>query len=309
MRIAIASGKGGTGKTTIAVGLAVSAPQAVRLLDCDVEEPNCHIFLKPQIQSSEPVCVPVPEVDSSKCDLCGKCSSICQFSAIVVLKKSVLTFPELCHGCGGCLHICPQGAIREIGREVGVREKGRAGDIQFHQGRLRIGETMAPPLIQAVKEGLQNDRLNLIDCPPGTSCPVIAAVQGSDYVILVTEPTPFGLHDLTLAVETMRQLGLAFGVIINRADIGDNRVADYCRAESIPILMQIPDDRKIAEAYSQGRTIVEAEPKLRETFRGVLHDIASSLGRVPGEAQKITEHLTVEGSANSLFRPQTGEIL
>lgn len=266
MRIAIASGKGGTGKTTIAVGLAVSAPQPVRLLDCDVEEPNCHIFLKPEIQSSEPVCVPVPEVNSSKCDLCGKCSSICQYSGIVVLKKSVLTFPELCHGCGGCLHICPQGAIREIGREVGMREKGRAGNIEFHQGRLRIGEAMAPPLIQAVKEGLQKNCLNLMDCPPGTSCPVIAAVQGSDFVILVTEPTPFGLHDLTLAVEMMQSLALPFGVVVNRVQGGYSLVRDYCRQQQIEILAEIPDDRRAAEAYSRGEVLTEALPEFQRHF-------------------------------------------
>ena len=266
MVLAVASGKGGTGKTTLTVSLALSIRGSVRLLDCDVEEPNCHIFLRPEIESSETVGVPVPLVDERKCTACGDCAEICQYNAIAVLKTGVLVFPELCHGCGGCALICPEGAISETSREVGVVEAGRAGRVEFVHGRLRVGEAMSPPLVRAVKRHVKNNGITIIDCPPGTSCPVIAAVKDSDYVILVTEPTPFGLHDLTLAVDTVRWMRMSFGVVINRADVGDARVRDYCAREGISVLLEIPDDRRIAEAYSRGSLIVEALPEYRGLF-------------------------------------------
>lgn len=270
MQITIASGKGGTGKTTIAVNLALSIEGKVRLLDCDVEEPNCHVFLRPEIHDTETVGIPVPVVDAEKCAACGKCSNLCQYNAIAAMKKKTLVFPELCHGCGGCALICPENAITETSREVGVVETGRAGHIEFVHGRMRVGEAMSPPLIRAVRRHAKKDALTIIDSPPGTSCPVIAALKDSDYVILVTEPTPFGLHDLTLAVDTVRKMNIPFGVVINRADVGDGRVRNYCAEQAIAVLLEIPHDRRIAEAYSRGQPMVEALPALRREFISLL---------------------------------------
>ena len=278
--IAVASGKGGTGKTTVAVALALSAPRPVALLDCDVEEPNCHIFLKPHIRRRESVGIPVPVVDEAKCTACGECGRICQYSAIVSLKTRPLVFPELCHGCGGCAKVCPTGAIREVEQEIGVVEVGAQDGVAFAQGRLNVGHPMSPPLIRAVKRHALGDGTTIIDCPPGTSCPVIAAVRRSDFVLLVTEPTPFGLHDLRLAVETVRELDLPFGVIINRADAGDDRVDRFCAAEGIPILLRIPDDRCIAEAYSRGESVLAARPGLRSTFAALHAGIAREVTAV-----------------------------
>ena len=275
MRIAVASGKGGTGKTTVAVNMALAAEREVQLLDCDVEAPNCHIFLAPQFDSSEAVTVPVPEVDRSKCTGCGKCAEVCQYSAIVSLKTEPLVFPEMCHGCGGCFLACPAGAISEAGREVGVLEQGRANGCWFAHGRLNIGEAMAPPVIRAVKKRAKHDRLVIVDSPPGTSCPVIEAVRSCDYVVLVTEPTPFGLHDLDLAVAMVGALSIPFGVVINRSDVGGDMVRSYCAEHRIRLLAEIPDDRKIAEAYSRGETVVEALPDYTGIFRAVLAQIES----------------------------------
>lgn len=263
MKIVIASGKGGTGKTTVAVNLArvlADNGQKVQYLDCDVEEPNGHIFLKPDIVESQPVGIPVPIVDEAKCNGCRKCAEACQYHAIAVLKKP-LVFPELCHGCGGCTLVCPTGAIREQDRTIGVVELGSADGIAFAQGRLNIGEPMAPPLIRAVKQRMISTGDALLDAPPGTSCPVVATVRGADCVLLVTEPTPFGLNDLQLAVEMIRQLGVRHGVVINRSDSGDKRVRDYCAAEKIPVLLEISDDRRVAEAYSRGELAARALPE------------------------------------------------
>jgi MinD superfamily P-loop ATPase len=270
MILAVASGKGGTGKTTVAVNLALCSPRPVRLLDCDVEEPNCHIFLKPIIRERETVHLLTPSVDESTCNACGECARLCQYHAILPLGKRVMVFPELCHGCGGCAKVCPTGAIREVEREIGVVEIGAAGGVAFVQGTLAIGQPTAPPVIRAVKHHTAYDRLNIVDCAPGTSCPVVTAVRGSDYVLLVTEPTPFGLHDLKLAAETVRQLGIPFGVVINRAGIGDDRVQSYCAGEGIPVLLEIPDDRRIAEAYSRGQAASDAVPELRKAFEGLV---------------------------------------
>jgi len=279
LKIAIASGKGGTGKTTVAVNLAKILEGPVRLLDCDAEEPNCHIFLKPVIEHRESVSIRIPCVDESRCDACGECGRFCEFKAIVSLKTEPLVFPELCHGCGGCARICPQGAIREVEREIGVLETGRSGGIELIQGRLNVGEPMAPPLIRAAKRRAGNGGTILLDAPPGTSCPVIATLRDADRVVLVTEPTPFGLYDLTLAVETVRQLGIPFGVVINRADGGDGRVRDYCKAEKIEVFLEIPDRRSVAEAYSVGLPIVECLPEMRPYFR----ELATRLNLPMGE--------------------------
>jgi MinD superfamily P-loop ATPase len=277
MILAVASGKGGTGKTTVAVNLALCSPRPVRLLDCDVEEPNCHIFLKPIIRERETVYLLVPSVDASKCNGCGECARLCQYHAILPLGKRVMVFPELCHGCGGCAKVCPTGAIRDVEREIGVVEIGAAGGVAFVQGTLAVGQPAAPPVIRAVKRHTAYDRLNIVDCAPGTSCPVVTAVRGSDYVLLVTEPTPFGLHDLRLAVETIRQLEIPFGVVINRAGIGDDRVQSYCVREGIPVLLEIPDDRRIAEAYSRGQAASDAVPELRKAFEGLVRALGGQL--------------------------------
>ena len=274
MIISVASGKGGTGKTTIAVNLALSL-DCVQLLDCDVEEPNAHIFLKPKIVDTQTISIPVPKVDETKCNYCGLCAKVCAYNAIAVIKDNILIFKELCHGCGGCSLLCPQGAIGETNKEIGVVELGEGNGVQFGHGRLNIGEAMSPPLIRAVKQNINSIRTCIIDAPPGTSCPVIVAVKGTDFCLLVTEPTPFGLNDLELAVEAIRLMKIPFGVVINRADIGDEGVRQYCSRENIPILMEIPMDRKIAEAYSIGVPMVEKMPEWREKFRRLYERVAS----------------------------------
>lgn len=279
MIIAVASGKGGTGKTTVAVNLAMCLREPVHLLDCDVEEPNCHIFLSPEIHHRERAGLPFPIVDESLCNGCGECSRVCQYNAIVALKTKPLVFPALCHGCGGCVKVCPVNAISEGMREIGTIETGTGHHIRFVQGCLDVGQTLSPPLIRSVKRYSGEEGITIIDCPPGTSCPVIAAVKGSDYVVLVTESTPFGLHDLKLAVETMRRLELSFGVVINRTTSRDQRVVAYCKSEHIAILLEIPDDRRAAVAYSRGQLIVEAVPEMRELFERLCCRIFSEMQR------------------------------
>jgi MinD superfamily P-loop ATPase len=286
--VSIASGKGGTGKTTIAVNLALCLPGPVQLLDCDVEEPNCAIFLKPTLALRENAAIPVPRVNEALCTKCGECGTSCRYHAIVSFKTTPLVFPELCHGCGGCALICPTGAISEELRPIGVIEEGNARGIHFTQGRMNVGEAMAVPVIRAVKRKILAGATVILDCPPGTSCPVISAVQGSDYVVLVTEPTPFGLNDLRLAVETVRALALPFAVVINRADVGDDGVRRYCREEDIPILLELPDERRIAEEYSRGVPAVEALPGLRVLFEGLGARIAAEVeahGAVPARME------------------------
>ena len=272
MIIAVASGKGGTGKTTVATSLAVSISDA-QILDCDVEEPNAHIFIKPRIKNKELVSIPVPEVDKSKCDGCGRCQEVCAYNAIAVVSKKVLIFPELCHGCGSCSYFCPQHAIKEVNKEIGSVEIGERDNLLFVHGKLNIGEAMSPPLIKAVKKHINSDRVNIIDAPPGTSCPVITSIKGSDFCLLVTEPTPFGLNDLILAVEVLRKLNIPFGVVINRSDLGDKKTDAYCCQENIPVLMRIPFKREIASAYSKGISIVEAFPEYNKDFQELLDNI------------------------------------
>lgn len=281
MIISVASGKGGTGKTTVATNLALSLKN-VQLLDCDVEEPNAHLFLKPHIIVREVnACILVPEIDEAKCTYCGKCAEVCAYNAMAVIpagegkRGNVLIFPNLCHSCGACAYFCPQKAITEVSRPIGVIELGEKGDLHFVSGRLNIGEAMSPPVIRQVKSYIEPGKTVIIDAPPGTSCPVIASVKGSDFCILVTEPTPFGLNDLILAVEVLRKLELPFGVVINRCDIGDDKVEEYCKNENIEILMRIPFSRKIAVSYSSGIPIVEKEPAYKDEFAGLYTRICS----------------------------------
>jgi MinD superfamily P-loop ATPase len=269
----VASGKGGTGKTTVSVALAQAFDGPVCLIDCDVEEPNSALFIKPENLSKRKVTVPIPEIDTEKCIACGACSKLCVFNAIAIAGDSALVFPELCHSCGGCARICPEGAISETPQPIGKITLGQAGHITTIEGKLNIGNTMAPPLIRAVKKAAPPGLPVLIDCPPGTSCPMITAVSGCDFVILVTEPTPFGLNDLKLAVETVQKLERPFGVIINRSDAGDDRVVDYCEEESISILLQIPESRKIAEATSRGEGILSVEPEMKTRFQILIQTI------------------------------------
>ncbi|MDD5015800.1 MAG: ATP-binding protein [Atribacterota bacterium] len=293
MIISVASGKGGTGKTTIAVNLAFTLAKDkeknVQFLDCDVEEPNAHLFLKPVITGSEAVEIPVPKIDDEKCNYCGKCAEVCVFNAIAVTKNKVLVFPGLCHGCGACTLFCPEKAITEQGKEVGIIEEGKAGSINFTHGRLNIGEPMAPPIIRKIKKkakkdgikGEDNDitrnHITLIDAPPGTSCPVIESVKDSDFTILVTEPTPFGLHDLVLAVEVLQKLKIPHGVVLNKCDIGDHKVEEYCKKNNIPILLSIPLDKEIAVAYSKGIPIVKINSSYEQKFSQLFQKIIQKI--------------------------------
>ena len=268
MIISVASGKGGTGKTTIATNLALTVEQ-VQFIDCDVEEPNAHLFLKPQIEKNVAVTIPIPRVDETKCTHCGRCAEACEFNALVVFPQTVLVFEELCHGCGSCSYICPEGAITEKEKEIGTVEIGNVDGMEFIHGRLNVGEPMATPIIRIEKSFMNTERTVIMDAPPGTSCPVIETVKGSDFCLLVTEPTPFGLNDLKLTVEMLKQLHIPMGIVINRADVGNKDVYAYCRRENIPILLEIPMDRKIAHLYSEGISFVEKIPEYRDKFIGL----------------------------------------
>lgn len=271
--ISIASGKGGTGKTSVAVALAISLKEPVQFLDCDVEAPNGHIFMKPRWENKETIYAQIPVVDETKCTFCRACSQLCRFKAILVLGEAILAFPEMCHACGGCFLVCRPKALNPGKKELGQIEEGWSGAIRFVHGRLRVGEPMSPPLIREVKKRNKKDALAILDAPPGTSCPVFQTVKGSDYTILVTEPTPFGLYDLKLAVESLGNLRIPFGVILNRADSGDQKVQAYLESQGIPLLMEIPFDRKIAEGYARGESLIQVRPEMREKFRNLFQEI------------------------------------
>ncbi|HIC91798.1 MAG TPA: (4Fe-4S)-binding protein [Syntrophaceae bacterium] len=288
MVISVASGKGGTGKTTVAINLALSLSEGclnnVQLIDCDVEEPNCHLFLKPHIEKKFPVGIATPEVDESRCDYCGKCAEACQFKALAVIKegRSILYYKELCHGCGACAYICPSHAVKEKFEDIGFIEIGKVGDIEFIHGLLNIGKPMAVPIIRKQKGLIDRRKTVILDVQPGTSCPVVMAVGGTDFCLLVTEPTPFGLNDLKIAVEMTRKLSVPLGVVVNCSDIGDRKVWDYCNRENIPILMEMPWNRRIAEAYSKGIPLVEEMPEYREKFRLMYNQIEAIIeGTIP----------------------------
>jgi len=285
MKIVVASGKGGTGKTTVATSLALSLAvgepgqpvfQPPTYLDCDVEGPNAHLFLAPTFERRQDVEIFIPRVDEAKCTACGRCAEVCQYHAIVVLGKRTLVFPQLCHGCGSCTLVCPQGAITEEPHAIGVLEAGLAArGISFARGVLDVGEPMATPAIRQLKRWAipGGGSLVIIDAPPGTSCPVVEAVRGADYLLLVTEPTPFGLHDLRLAAEVAAELDMPAGVIINRDGIGDAQVDAFCDAAGLPILMRIPFERTIAEGIARGRPLVEIRPEYTPRFRAIFEQI------------------------------------
>ena len=274
--ITVASGKGGTGKTTVAVNLALSLDD-VNLFDCDVEEPNVHTLLHPKDIISETVSVPTPDVNQDLCTLCGKCGEFCQFNAIFVGKTKVMIFEEICHSCGGCARVCPEQAISERDRPVGAIKTSKVDLVALTSGELKIGEPMAVPIIKAVKDRIVVDEVNILDAPPGTSCTVIETVQESDYVILVTEPTPFGLHDLMMTVDVVDKLRVPYGVIINRSTIGNEDTANFLKERGIPILLEIPFDRHIAELYSKGIPFVKELPQYRAMFQDVMKHIEEVL--------------------------------
>jgi len=279
LKISIASGKGGTGKTTIATNMACYLAMQndnVIYADCDVEEPNGHIFLKPEWDKTYNVQVKNPKIDNEKCDYCAICSEFCQFNALAVLKNKVLTFPNLCHSCGGCKLLCPQEAIHEVERTIGEVRAGHRNNLTVYEGRLNVRESLSPPVIKFLKSIIKQSEILIIDAPPGTSCPVIEAIKDSDYVILVTEPTPFGLNDLILAVDTVKKLGLPFGVIVNRDGVGDDRVLKYCKENRIEVLLQIPNDRQVAEIYSEGGLIVEKLKKYQKYYENLTQKIFAS---------------------------------
>lgn len=273
MKIAIASGKGGTGKTTVSVNLAYTIKKRVQILDCDVEEPNCQLFLQATELSSQDVNVPVPEIDESLCLECGECAKFCEFNAIAFLGRFPLIFPEMCHSCGGCVELCPSKALSEIDKNIGKINNFQKGNILLTEGRLNIGVAMAPPLINAVKNESKENQIVILDAPPGTTCPVVATIQNADFVILVTEPTPFGLNDLKLAVDMVEVINIPYGVVINRVGVGDNKVQEFCIAKNIPILLEIPNDRAIAEVYSRGKLIVEELTQYQVLFENLLNKI------------------------------------
>ncbi len=288
IRVAVASGKGGTGKTSLAVSLALAlledgeqqadpGPPPL-FLDCDVEAPDAHLFLHPEMDSSKDVALQIPVVDRGRCSLHGECVDVCQYNALAILGGEVRIFPELCHGCGSCTLICPEEAIYEVPRVLGHLEAGWSGGIRFAHGILNVGEAMAVPVIHDLKQWAtpQADQVTILDAPPGTSCPMVETVAGSDFVLLVTEPTPFGLHDLKLAVEAIGELGIPMGVIINRDGIGDRGVDEFCTAEGLPVLLRVPFQREIAEEIAKGGTILGVRPEYGEVLRQMIRQITAT---------------------------------
>jgi MinD superfamily P-loop ATPase len=283
MKIAIASGKGGTGKTMVTASLATIWNAPVTAVDLDVEEPNLHLFLKPEAVGRRDALMEVPQVDEALCTYCRECAELCQFKAISVFNKVMLLFPEMCHGCGGCMAVCPTKAITSSGRVLGEISWGHAGAIRFLMGRLRVGEAMSPPLIRQVLDQLrQSDFFKapadaLLDAPPGVSCPAVNAVIDSDLIVLVTEPTPFGVFDLRLAHQAFAPLNKPMGVVVNRAGLGNDEVYRFCREAGLPVFAQIPYDRAIAEAYAAGEVIARSTKQLEALFMDLAHTLRRAL--------------------------------
>ena len=277
MKLVVASGKGGTGKTSVAVNLALSAG-AAQILDCDVEEPNVHIFLKPENPRREPVELLVPEIHEDKCTCCRKCAEFCQYNALFVAGDLAMVFPELCHSCGGCRLVCPEEAITEKPRQIGTVTVAETDDMCLVYGEINVGEALAVPVVSAVKDHAEGDGLVILDAAPGSACPLVETVHGADYCLMVTEPTPFGLHDLQVATEVVKQLGIPLGIIVNFAGVGDRGVYSYCEDEGLPIVMEIPYDRRIAELYSRGVPFIAEMPEWRERFRELLAKVEGLTG-------------------------------
>ena len=281
MIFTIASGKGGTGKTTVAASLALSlaaeqSPPPL-FLDCDVEAPNAHLFLHPILDEQQDVALLIPSVNEAKCTRCGKCAEVCQYHAIAVLGHKTLVFPQLCHGCGSCTALCPEKAIAEIPDRMGVIERGPAiAGISFARGVLDVGEPMAVPIIRQLKKWAPAlpGQVVIRDAPPGTSCPVVESMRGSDFLLLVTEPTPFGLHDLRLAVQVGREMGIPSGVIINRENGFYPALDEFCADNHLPVLLRIPFERAIAEGVAQGKTLVEIHPEYGDLFRHMFKQVS-----------------------------------
>lgn len=278
MIISIASGKGGTGKTTVAVNMALSLKD-IQLLDCDVEEPNAHLLLHPKINETRSVYVPIPRVNEELCDHCRKCSEFCERNALFVSSEKVLFFPELCNSCGGCVIVCPRKAITEEKRRIGTIKTGMAENVELVYGELEIGEPMAVPIIREIKKQIESHKTIIIDSPPGTSCPVIESVYESDFCVLVTEPTPFGLHDLKITVQVMAEMKVPCGVVINRAGIGDRKLYEYCEDIGVPILLEIPFQRRIAELYSRGVPFSLEMPEWRDKFQMLFEEIKKRVSK------------------------------
>lgn len=269
MNIGVLSGKGGTGKTTVSTNLAKVLK--ANYIDCDVEEPNGFIFLKPEIVKKEDVRVIYPVIEDEKCIICGKCAEICQFNALAKTKKDILLFEKLCHGCGACQIVCPNDAITFEERAIGVIEEGKSEDITSMRGILNIGEPMAVPVIKKLLNSIKGN-INIVDCSPGTSCNVVNILQHVDAAVLVTETTEFALHDLKLAVELVRNFNMPFGVIINKEIEEDNIIRDYCSKEDIKVFGSIPYSREIAEVYSKGDMLV-SEEKYKLIFDSIAEEI------------------------------------
>jgi len=272
MILTVTSGKGGTGKTTVATSLALSIQNnyRVQFIDLDVEEPNAHILLNPEIREREPVYIKRPRIDEGLCDYCGDCARYCEFHALAVFGRQVMLFNDLCHGCGLCRRVCSREAIEEKDEMIGFLERGKAHEFDYLQGNLQVGQPLATPIIQQLKRNIDREKVAILDSPPGTGCPVIEAMHGSDFILLVTEPTPFGLHDLKLSVELARAMDMRIGVVINRDGVGDRGVERYCRREDIPILLRIPMERRIAELYSNGIPFVLEIPEWKERFQEMM---------------------------------------
>ncbi len=304
LRVAIASGKGGTGKTTVATNLAWLASisgLAAAYLDCDTEAPNGHLFLRPIIEHRREVVRMIPQIDTARCTLCGQCGEICQFSALVCLGQKVLAFPELCHSCGGCHAVCPTRAISEQPHGVGVVENGHCGGLLFVQGRLNVGEASSPPVIRRVNELAPQADWLIYDAPPGTACPMVETVRNCDFVVLVTEPTPFGLHDLRLALEVVRLLQKECGLVINRASAGLKETRQFCQQARVPILAEIPDTLAIAKAGSEGQLAVESVPGMRRVFAQLLLELASATKTelLPAAVRSNLNHLILPADENT----------